>query len=595
MESVESTGLWVLECLTQQWYLPKDSSLPSPAPTSGPPPHFRPPSRSPALTAPSTALRSPARPPPAPKTTRREKRAPPPPPTPAAAILVGPESSAAARPSDAGGRWPRPLASSPANQGGAEAGPAGGGWAACAGRCPEQAARAPPRKMLPLSAGAARRLQALTAYPEGKPYPLQNDTICGTSVTLNQDKSVAVKVALAGCLIEAQDGNYQLTIRTEGLGVDGKVTFYKEALRCPEPSLALDSPAPSLCSAIPASDRLPCVARQVSQGDCEALGCCYDFRDRMATCYYGSKVTVRCSPDGQFFIAVSRNATLPPLSLESVHLLSNQGGRCAAVARTAMFILFQFPLSACGTTFKVRDQWLYENELVADRQVLSSPSGSITRDSNFRLTIRCSFSAEDSLPVGVQVATPPPPGAVAQQGPLTLEMRIARDEKYTSYYADSDYPVVKVLRDPVPVEVRILGRRDPVLVLVLHNCWATPSTNPIRKPEWPLLENGCPYKGDNYQTQLVPVGVDSGLEFPSHHQRFIVSTFTFVDVASQRKLTGPVYFHCSASACVPSAQDRCHVRCEVNPQGRSEFNMAGCPAHNLGGNALLSIADMLPT
>ncbi|KAJ6652815.1 hypothetical protein lerEdw1_010595 [Lerista edwardsae] len=407
--------------------------------------------------------------------------------------------------------------------------------------------------------------------PEGKPYPLQNNTVCGTSVTINQDNSVAVKVALDGCLIEAQDGNYQLTIRIEGVGVGGQAIFYKQALKCPEPSLALDSPTPSLCSAIPASARLPCVAHQVSQGDCESLGCCYDFRDRMVPCYYGSKVTARCSPDGQFFIAISRNATLPPLSLETVHLQNNQGGRCTAVARTNMFILFQFPLSACGTTFKEsQSQWVYENELVADRQVISSSSGSITRDSTFRLTIRCRFSAEDSLPVGIQVATLPPPGAVAQQGPLTLEMRIAREEQYTSYYADSDYPVLKVLRDPVPVEVRILGRQDPVLVLVLHNCWATPSTNPMWKPEWPLLENGCPYKGDNYQTQLVPVEVDSGLEFPSHYQRFIVRTFTFVDGASQRKLTGPVYFHCSASACVPSAQDSCRIRCDVGPQGRRQ-------------------------
>uniref|UniRef100_A0A8C3S0W7 ZP domain-containing protein n=1 Tax=Chelydra serpentina TaxID=8475 RepID=A0A8C3S0W7_CHESE len=263
--------------------------------------------------------------------------------------------------------------------------------------------------------------------------------------------------------------------------------------------------------------------------------------------------------------------TTPPLDLSSVHLVSAHGSRCAPVSRNEDFVVYRFPLSACGTTVQASGaQRVYENELVADRQVLTSHSGSITRDSTFRLTVRCSYSAEDFLPVNVVVSTLPPPLPAVGQGPLALEMRIATDEHYSTYYADREYPVVKLLRDPVHVEVRILQRMDPSLVLVLHQCWATPSTNPLQQPEWPILVNGCPYEGDNYQTQLVPVGEASGLQFPSHHQRFVVSTFTFVDIPSQRALSGPVYFHCSASACLPSGPERCVVQCPTNPQGRSE-------------------------
>ncbi|XP_053154343.1 zona pellucida sperm-binding protein 4-like isoform X2 [Hemicordylus capensis] len=390
---------------------------------------------------------------------------------------------------------------------------------------------------------------------EDKPHPLQNDSLCGTSVAPRPDGSVAVKVAFMGCYAKAQDGSYQVTIQMEGAGAGGQITSYKEELRCPEPLLA----------------RLPCLNRQLGQEDCEALGCCYNSRDRVTPCYYGSKVTAHCTPDGQFSIAVSRNATRPPLNLDSVHLVSNERGRCASVARTNLFILFQFPLSACGTTFKESpSQRLYENELMADRQILRSRAGSITRDSRFRLTVRCSYSAEASLPLSVLVSPPPSLMPVAQQGPLTLEMRIARNERYDSYYTDLDYPVAKVLRDPIPVEVRILGRNDPALVLVLHDCWATPSTNPMQKPEWPLLKNGCPYKGDNYQTQLLSIATYSELAFPSHRQRFIIFTFTFVEAASQRMLTGPVYFHCSASACVPSAEDSCSVNCDATSPGRRQ-------------------------
>lgn len=51
----------------------------------------------------------------------------------------------------------------------------------------------------------------------------------------------------------------------------------------------------------------------------------------------------------------------------------------------------------------------------------------------------------------------------------------------------------------------------------------------------------CPFLGDNYRTQLVPVGPASPeLPFPTHHQRFVLSTFAFVDSASQVALEGEV-------------------------------------------------------
>lgn len=62
-------------------------------------------------------------------------------------------------------------------------------------------------------------------------------------------------------------------------------------------------------------------------------------------------------------------------------------------------------------------------------------------------------------------------------------------DAYTSYYSLADYPVTKVLREPVYVEVRILERTDPNIVLVLGRCWATPSSDPNSGPQWDLLVN----------------------------------------------------------------------------------------------------------
>ena len=51
----------------------------------------------------------------------------------------------------------------------------------------------------------------------------------------------------------------------------------------------------------------------------------------------------------------------------------------------------------------------------------------------------------------------------------------------------------------------------------------------------------CPFNGDNYLSQLIPVGAPSqAVPIPSYYQRFLVSTFTFVDSTTQLALEGLV-------------------------------------------------------
>lgn len=61
---------------------------------------------------------------------------------------------------------------------------------------------------------------------------------------------------------------------------------------------------------------------------------------------------------------------------------------------------------------------------------------------------------------------------------------------YTSYYTDADYPVTKILRDPVYVEVHMLERTDPHIALTLGRCWANTNPNPDFLPQWDLLVHG---------------------------------------------------------------------------------------------------------
>lgn len=73
---------------------------------------------------------------------------------------------------------------------------------------------------------------------------------------------------------------------------------------------------------------------------------------------------------------------------------------------------------------------------------------------------------------------------------LVLYILIAEEEAFNSFYNPSEYPITKVLRQPVYVEVRVLGRSDPNIILNLEHCWATATPNPQSLPQWDLLVNG---------------------------------------------------------------------------------------------------------
>ncbi|XP_075710876.1 zona pellucida sperm-binding protein 4-like [Rhinoderma darwinii] len=408
-----------------------------------------------------------------------------------------------------------------------------------------------------LATNLSTRLSVYDADANGT--PLVTDESCGIWITPESDGYVVIYAQYDGCYMQIMEQNYLMTIFLEVNTTGEWEVYQKEDLMCPVFQVK-DAPSPSECSDVPRENRLPCLSPPVSQDSCLQNSCCYDQADSMTPCYYGNRVTAQCTVDGMLSIAVSRGVTLPSLILSSVKFPRSSDTGCGPVAQNNDFLLFSFPLSACGTTQTVDGSNVYyENDLVASRDVRTWRGSSITRDSTFRLHVRCSFIRSGLVPLSVEVFTLPPPPPASSMGPLNLEMRIAIDAQYRKYYVDGDYPIFKVLRDPVFVEVRILNRRDPGVVLKLNQCWATTSMNPQQLPQWPILVDGCPFDGDNYMTQVVTI--DTSLEIPVHYKRFVVRTFTFVDSAGQASLAGLVYFHCSASACVTSSRDQCVTRC----------------------------------
>ncbi|XP_069809831.1 zona pellucida sperm-binding protein 4-like [Dendropsophus ebraccatus] len=409
----------------------------------------------------------------------------------------------------------------------------------------------------------------------GSTHYLYNDSSCGTWIGQKPDGSLVVSSAFDGCYVREENGNYVVTVALEEGARDGKRQYHKKDLMCPILSAlpAMDAPSASDCASVQPSDRLPCADDSVSRELCEGRGCCFSQSD-VPRCFYGKKLTAYCSADNNMVVAISKDLTVPSLILDSVRIVDVDSSSCPnlRVAATASFIGYQFPLSCGGPKQVDGTSMVYERNLEATKTVRTWQTGSITRDSTMRVTVRCTFTQIGAAPLQVEVLTLPPPLPVSTSGPLLLEMRIAQDERYTSYYADQDYPIERILRDPVHAEVRILQRTDPSLILVLNNCWATNSPVPTEAPQWPILVNSCPFEGDSYLTQLAPVGPSSqNMPFPTHYKRFVVSAFTFVDSATQTALKGLVFLHCSASVCVPSAMESCSVNCPQRQKRTAEL------------------------
>lgn len=64
-------------------------------------------------------------------------------------------------------------------------------------------------------------------------------------------------------------------------------------------------------------------------------------------------MTVQCTRDGQFVVVVARDVTQPPIDVNSISLLEPSDAVCSPVDGTSAFVIFQFPVTACGTALKV--------------------------------------------------------------------------------------------------------------------------------------------------------------------------------------------------------------------------------------------------
>ncbi|OWK61957.1 Zona pellucida sperm-binding protein 2, partial [Lonchura striata] len=309
-------------------------------------------------------------------------------------------------------------------------------------------------------------------------------------------------------------------------------------------------------------------------------------------CEKHTPIAAVCTQDGYMDFEVLAESTTPLLDLDTLRL---RDPVCRPAYKSPLNdrVWFHVPLNGCGTRHWVSlwpglvgfdgEQIHYENEVRALWTDL--PLGRISRDSEFRLTVVCSFSNSDaSLTVKVDHLSPPP--SSVNQGSLSLVLLSYPEDSYRQPYREDQYPIVRYLRQPIFLEVQVLNRNDPNLHLVLDDCWATASQEPRSLPQWNIVVDGCEYDLDSYRTVFHPVG--RGVSYANYRQRLEVKTFAFV--SGDKALPGLVYFHCSVLICHRFHPDSplCIPRCPRPSRSKRESGMAAVNSAvvSLGGPVL---------
>ncbi|XP_051243978.1 zona pellucida sperm-binding protein 4-like [Dicentrarchus labrax] len=421
--------------------------------------------------------------------------------------------------------------------------------------------RTPEQLALPRVTCSARRIRAVfdplvksnihVQDVSGATIPVpQSDGSCGVRLGREKNRSLSVFSRYDSCYSQIKGSKVVISLQVQLTGED---RWFRVNISCPlikrasERTQLIPTPLPGNCD-IERALRVDCGHQSISNEGCSKLGCCYDARD--STCYYRLNA---CSLDGHFVFSVKATDTDSPI--DPGNLIVKGQPQCFPVVTTPDTAVFKIAVMECGAKMKVDgDVMIYEVE------VEELHTKSITNNSPFSLQVQCEYESSDlkraaNLRSLFPVTNPPP---VVAQGAFRVQMRIARDASFTSFFPEDQLPVNFPLRKAVYVEISIAQPPpDPTLSLRVRDCFAYPAS---RHSVWTLLYDGCPNPLDSMRSSFP---VDNQGKTTSHSQvrRFDVKTFAFLDPHTGHPSVEEMYFYCWVEICTNHVD--CAQRCAI--------------------------------
>ncbi|XP_070705199.1 zona pellucida protein AX 1 [Pempheris klunzingeri] len=278
-------------------------------------------------------------------------------------------------------------------------------------------------------------------------------------------------------------------------------------------------------------------------------------------------MTTKCYPNGTVTALAVKVQSVRNLN-PSWLTLKDQS--CKPAFSDDRFAYFSFSVDSCGTTRTFFDHYmLYQNEIGLHYENDEGAAHTSPIDPDYKQTVSCYYVVNDTQSVAFSYKPRSyNPTAEIGLGQLMVQMQLALDSSYESFYKAEDYPVVRFLRQPVYFEVELMQSLDPHLELILENCWATLHEDRTSLPSWDIIVDGCENHDDGYMTIFHHVVSDARVAVPSHFKRFSVKMFTFTK--DEEILKDEIYIHCDAVICDTNSQadGACRGQC-VHPAGMS--------------------------
>ncbi|XP_035510437.1 zona pellucida sperm-binding protein 4-like [Morone saxatilis] len=421
--------------------------------------------------------------------------------------------------------------------------------------------RTPEQLALPRVTCSARRIRAVfdplvksnihVQDMAGATIPVpQSEGSCGVRLGREKNQSLSVFSRYDSCYSQIKGSRVVISLQVQ---LTGEGRWFRVNISCPlikrasERTRLIPKPLPGNCD-IERALRVDCGPQRISKEACYKLGCCYDAHD--STCYYRLNA---CSLDGHFVFSVKATDTDSPI--DPSNLIVKDQPQCFPVVTTPDTAVFKIAVMECGAKMKVDgDVMIYEVE------VEELHSKSITNNSPFGLQVQCEYEVSDLKRAAdlrsLYAVTNPPP--VVAQGTFRVQMRIAKDASFTSFFSEDQLPLTLPLRKAAYVEISIAQPSpDPTLSLRVRDCFAYPAS---RHSVWTLLYDGCPNPLDNMRSSLP---VDNQGKTTSHSQvrRFDVKTFAFLDPHTGHPSVEEMYFYCWVEICTNTVD--CAQRCAI--------------------------------
>ncbi|NXU02550.1 ZP2 protein, partial [Buphagus erythrorhynchus] len=245
-------------------------------------------------------------------------------------------------------------------------------------------------------------------------------------------------------------------------------------------------------------------------------------RDFSVSCIFSPSELIQCLPNGTVIITAIKLVGGEDLDTAQLVLRDRQCKPSLVTEKTATF---KFSVNTCGTSRKSNSTAMtYENEVLYFRPDNDTPI--------YQLKFLCSYAVKQTADIRYESKKNPLPSIKPGFGCLTLSMKLFKEKSYSEPYQESEYPVVKYLREALYFEVELLQPKDARLDLNLDDCWATSSQSQDSLPQWHILNHGCENNKDSYRTVFYKVNYSLRVKFPQHLKRFEVRMFTFVQGTS---------------------------------------------------------------